>query len=70
MNRLSRYKEVVDQLMEKGWHTNAMPQKEELEQMREDQKARGEKARYDGRWRPENCAGKPIPEGVTPRHPL
>ncbi len=23
-----------------------------------------EKPRYDGRWRPENCVGKPIPEGV------
>lgn len=70
MNRLSRYKEVVDQLMEKGLAYKCYATKEELEQMREDQKARGEKPRYDGRWRPENCAGKPIPEGVTPGHPL
>ncbi|WP_290460362.1 glutamate--tRNA ligase, partial [Turicimonas muris] len=66
MNRLGRYKEVVDQLMEKGLAYKCYATKEELEQMREDQKARGEKPRYDGRWRPENCAGKPIPEGVTP----
>lgn len=66
MNRLGRYKEVVDQLMEKGLAYKCYATKEELEQMREDQKARGEKPRYDGRWRPENCVGKPIPEGVTP----
>ena len=50
MNRLSRYKEVVDQLMEKGLAYKCYATKEELEQMREDQKARGEKPRYDGRW--------------------
>ena len=40
---------------------------EELEAMREAQRARGEKTRYDGRWRPE--PGKtlpPVPEGVQP----
>ena len=44
MNRLSRYKEVVDQLMEKGLAYKCYATKEELEQMREDQKARGEKS--------------------------
>lgn len=66
MQRLGRYKEVVDQLMERGLAYKCYATKEELEQMREEQKARGEKPRYDGRWRPENAAGKPIPEGVTP----
>lgn len=66
MNRLDRYKEVVDELLAKGLAYKCYATKEELEQMREDQKARGEKPRYDGRWRPENCVGKAIPEGVTP----
>jgi glutamyl-tRNA synthetase len=40
--------------------------REELERLREAQMARGEKPRYDGRWRPENAAGKVPPVGVTP----
>jgi len=66
MNRLPRYKEVVDQLLAKDLAYKCYATKEELDEMREAQKARGEKPRYDGRWRPENCVGKPIPEGVTP----
>ena len=34
--------------------------------MREGQRARGEKPRYDGRWRPENAKGKTPPAGVQP----
>lgn len=66
MDRLERYKEVVDQMLADGraYYCYATP--EELDAMREDQKARGLKPRYDGRWRPENCVGKPIPEGVQP----
>ncbi len=66
MDRLERYREVVNELLAKGLAYKCYATKEELEQMREDQKARGEKPRYDGRWRPENCVGKTIPEGVTP----
>jgi len=40
--------------------------REELDQLREAQMARGEKPRYDGRWRPENAAGKVPPAGVAP----
>ena len=40
---------------------------EELDAMREAQRARGEKPRYDGRWRPEpGKALPPVPEGVQP----
>ena len=35
--------------------TTATASKEELDAMREAQRARGEKPRYDGRWRPENA---------------
>ena len=34
--------------------------------MREAQRARGEKPRYDGRWRPENAQGLTPPAGVKP----
>ena len=67
MQRMERYKAVVDQLLEAGHAYYCYASKEELEAMREGQKARGEKPRYDGRWRPE--AGKTLavpPAGVTP----
>lgn len=66
MDRLDRYKEVVDQMLADGRAYKCYATPEELEQMREAQRAAGLKPRYDGRWRPENCADKTIPEGVTP----
>src|SRR5512143_2408364 len=50
MRRMERYKGVIRQLLETGnaYHCYATP--EELEAMREAQRARGEKPRYDGRW--------------------
>jgi glutamyl-tRNA synthetase len=67
MQRLDRYKEVADRLLAEGQAYYCYASKEELDDMREGQRARGEKPRYDGRWRPE--AGKTLPEppaGVTP----
>ncbi len=67
MDRLERYKSVVDQLLAQGHAYPCYASKEELEFMREGQRARGEKPRYDGRWRPE--AGKDLPEpppGIKP----
>lgn len=66
MQRLDRYKQVAQDLIDKGLAYRCYATKEELDEMREEQKRRGEKPRYDGRWRPENCVGKPIPEGITP----
>ncbi len=66
MQRLDRYKEVVNQMLEAGTAYHCYSSPEELNAMREAQKARGEKARYDGRWRPENLDGKKPPEGVAP----
>ena len=63
MQRLARYKEVADQLLAEGKAYYCYSSKEELDEMREAQKARGEKPRYDGRWR--NATLTP-PEGVTP----
>ncbi len=67
MQRMPRYKEVIAQMLAAGTAYHCYTPAEELEQMREAQRARGEKPRYDGRWRPE--PGKvlpPIPDGVNP----
>lgn len=66
MHRLERYKEVADQLLANGQAYWCYASKEELDEMREAQRARNEKPRYDGRWRPENAVGKTPPEGVKP----
>lgn len=66
MDRLDRYREVVDELLAKGLAYKCYATPEELDAMREAQRATGLKPRYDGRWRPENCAGTPIPEGIKP----
>jgi glutamyl-tRNA synthetase len=67
MQRLDRYRDVVDKMLAQGtaYHCYCTPQ--ELDEMREAQRARGEKTRYDGRWRPEpGKALPPVPQGVTP----
>jgi glutamyl-tRNA synthetase len=68
MDRLERYRAVAQQLIEQGDAYYDYASKEELEALREQQMARGEKPRYDGRWRPDNAArlGLARPEGVTP----
>jgi glutamyl-tRNA synthetase len=67
MQRLERYREVIEQMLAQGSAYRCYTTPEELDAMREAQKARGEKTRYDGRWRP--APGKvlpPVPEGVQP----
>jgi glutamyl-tRNA synthetase len=66
MQRLDRYREVVDEMLKAGAAYHCYSSPEELDAMREAQKARGEKARYDGRWRPENIGEKKPPDGVAP----
>jgi glutamyl-tRNA synthetase len=74
MQRLDRYREIAEDLIRAGHAYYCYSSKEELDAMREAQRARGEKPRYDGRWRPENAKGKIPPLGVTPvvrfRNPL
>jgi glutamyl-tRNA synthetase len=55
MQRLGRYKEVSDALIAAGHAYPCWATKEELDAMREAQRARGLKPRYDGRWRPERA---------------
>jgi glutamyl-tRNA synthetase len=67
MQRLERYHAVVEQLIASGHAYRCWCTPDELDAMREAQRARGEKTRYDGRWRP--AAGKvlpPVPDGVNP----
>lgn len=67
MQRLARYREVIDQMLAGGTAYRCYCTPDELTAMREAQKERGEKTHYDGRWRPE--PGKqlpPIPAGVSP----
>lgn len=66
MQRLDRYREVAEQLIADGHAYRCYASKAELDAMREQQRARGEKPRYDGRWRPENAKGKAPPAGVEP----
>lgn len=69
--RMDRYKEVIDQLMASGHAYHCYASREELDQLREAQMARGEKPRYDRRYR--DFTGTP-PAGVSPvvrfRNPL
>lgn len=67
MQRLSRYHEVVEQMIAAGTAYRCYCTPAELDDMREAQKARGEKTRYDGRWRPEPGKVLPaVPAGVKP----
>ncbi len=59
MQRLARYHEVVEQMIAAGTAYRCYTTPEELDAMREAQRARGEKTLYDRRWRPE--PGKTLP---------
>lgn len=67
MQRMDRYKAVLQQMLDKGLVYPCYMSSEELDKLRERQMANKEKPRYDGTWRPE--PGKtlpPVPEGVKP----
>ena len=63
MQRLGRYREIAERLLRDGKAYRCYCTREELEQMRAAQRARGEKPRYDGRWRDSK---KAPPPGVAP----
>ena len=75
MQRMDRYRKVIAQMLVDGaaYHCYCSP--EEVEAMRNRQRAAGEKPRYDGTWRPEPGKVLPaVPDGVKPvvrfRNPL
>ncbi|MDE0678926.1 MAG: glutamate--tRNA ligase [Gammaproteobacteria bacterium] len=62
-SRVERHREVANQLLESGFAYHCYCTPDELAAMREEQRARGEVPRYDGRWR-DNTG--PPPAGVKP----
>jgi glutamyl-tRNA synthetase len=77
MQRLARYKEVAEQLIVDGYAYYDYMSREELEALRKQQAEKGEKPRYDGRWRPERAKAlglkkpdniKPVVRFRTPEH--
>ena len=67
MQRMNRYKAVLQQMLEEGKAYHCYTSPAELDALREAQRARGEKPRYDGHWRPEQGKVLPTPpEGVKP----
>ncbi len=64
--RLPRYQELIERLLDEGKAYRCYATREELDALRAQQTARGEKPRYDGRWRPERAAARNPPPGVPP----
>lgn len=68
MQRMDRYRAMIDKLLEKGDAYLCYCTQEELNQMREKQRENGQRIRYDGTWRPE--AGKVLPTPTTDVKPV
>ena len=67
MQRMDRYREVLDQMRQAGQIYPCYMSMAELEALREKQMAVKQKPRYDGTWRPEPGKTLPeVPEGVKP----
>jgi len=67
MQRLDRYAAVIERMLAEGTAYRCYTTPEELDALREQQKAKGEKTGYDGRWRPAPGKALPaVPEGVKP----
>src|SRR4030095_5644056 len=68
MQRMDRYRAVIADMLARGLAYHCYTTPSELDALRSAQMARGEKPRYDGRWRPENAAaaGLTAPPGVRP----
>ena len=68
--RFDRYKEVIEEMLAEGTAYRCHCTREELEQMRAQQTARGEKPRYDGRWRERIDSLPGVPFVVRFKNPL
>lgn len=68
MQRIDRYKAVLADMLASGVAYHCYSSPEEVEAMREKQRAIGEKPRYDGTWRPE--PGKTLPAIPADRKPV
>ncbi|MFZ6772630.1 glutamate--tRNA ligase [Undibacterium sp. SXout7W] len=68
MQRMDRYRVVLAEMLANGTAYHCYSSQEEVEAMRERQRAAGEKPRYDGTWRPES--GKTLPAIPADRKPV
>jgi len=68
--RFDRYKEVVQQLLDDGHAYYCYCSREEVDAMREEQRAKGLKPRYDGRWRNRTDAVEGVEPVVRFKNPL
>ena len=67
MQRMPRYKEVLQKMIADGAAYYCYTTPEELDRMREEQRTQGLKPRYDGTWRPEPGKTLPTPPaGIDP----
>ena len=66
MQRMDRYKEVLQKMLDEGTAYYCYCSKEELEALRESQMQQNIKPRYDGRWRPEEGKVLPSPPADIP----
>lgn len=67
MQRMDRYKQVLQTMLDAGTAYYCYCTKDELDALRESQMEQGAKPRYDGRWRPES--GKTLaapPQDIPP----
>lgn len=67
MQRMDKYKEIIQKMLAEGSAYYCYCTKEELDALRESQMQQNIKPRYDGRWRPEE--GKVLPQppaGIPP----
>ncbi len=70
MQRMPRYKQVIQQLLDQGHAYHCYCSKEELDTMREAQRAKGEKPRYDGRCRHRTTSAHGVEPVVRFKNPL
>ena len=68
--RFDRYKDVIEELLAVGKAYRCYCSREELDQMRAQQIARGEKPRYDGRWRERGDSVAGVAPVVRFKNPL
>ncbi len=67
MQRMDRYKQVIQNMLDAGSAYYCYSSKDELDALREQQMANKQKPRYDGKWRPEIDKVLPtIPEDIKP----
>lgn len=70
MQRMDRYREVIDQLLESGHAYRCYCSKERLDQMRAEQQANKQKPRYDGHCRDSHDHDASLPHVIRFKNPI